>query len=578
MSQAIWSATQGKALIITRAFGAYSRLAGHAEIIYFLIAPFYAIAPFPETLLILQAFLYGIGAIPVFILANRRLQNSKFALAFSAIYLLYPVAQTAVFFDFHGDTLAMPFLLLAIEAADRNAWRHYSIWVGLALMCKYYIAIPVLCMGLILWINGHRRIGLFTGIAAGVWLIFTLVGLKLIIYGTVHEAQEAASRYVTFYFDNPLLEGTRNMERIASALIVFTPTLLLGLRSVLWLLPASSIAIPSLLGTRFLYHYHHYAASVPFFLASMIYGAEQLRVRQQENSSKGRKRGRTWKGDIVFTLLLTLTMNIAFVTSPLSPLFYLGGWTEYEITSRDRVKEQWLRENLLGEVPVAANTLLAPHISNREVLYTQYHFADQMEEIFSHIDIFITDAFFEHSLGSDIELEKPAIEFALRNPDFGLTDSLDALLLFQRGEKGLYQNIEVSSSNTHPFLTTFSEKIGLNSAKITSLGNGLFHMRCEWIAIKSMQNESFYFAISRVVGLENSRILHLPSYSLFPTTDWPVGQIIIEEFEFQLPEDLPSGEYPIMVGWYDSAQDFDARLDEHNRIGAEFQIATLHLP
>jgi uncharacterized membrane protein len=578
MSQAIWSATQGKALIVTRSFGTYSRLAGHAEIIYFLIAPFYAIAPSPETLLILQALLYAAGTIPVFVLANRKLQNSKIALVFSAIYLLYPVAQTAVFFDFHGDTLAMPFLLLAIEAADRKAWRSYSIWIGLALMCKYYIAVPIFFMGLILWLNGHRRIGIFTGIAAGAWFVFTLFGLKLMVYGTIHGAQQATSRYVTYYFENPLPEGTMNMERIGSALIIFTPTLLLGLRSALWLLPASSIAIPSLAGTRFLYHYHHYAATVPFFMASMIYGAEQLRAKQKETSPKNRKKGRTWKGDIVFTLLLTLIMNVAFVISPLSPLFYLGGWTEYEITSRDRLKDQWLRNNVLVDAPVAANPLLAPHISNREVLYTQYHSADQREGIFSNIDIFVTDAFFEHSLGSDIELEKPAIEFALRNPDFGLTDSLDALLLFQRGEKGLYQNIEVSSASTNSFLTTFNERIGLRIAKITSLGSNLFRMRCEWIAIKSMQNEPFYFAASRVVGLENSRILHLPSYTLLPTTDWPVGQIIIEEFEFRLPENLPSGEYPIVVGWYNSAVDFDARLDEHNRIGTEFQIGTLHLP
>lgn len=45
ISQAIWRATQGDPLVYTHKGIPVSRLAGHVEIIYFLLAPVYALRP-----------------------------------------------------------------------------------------------------------------------------------------------------------------------------------------------------------------------------------------------------------------------------------------------------------------------------------------------------------------------------------------------------------------------------------------------------------------------------------------------------------------------------------------------------
>ena len=106
MSQAVWSSTQGKPLVFTSNHGPLSRLALHVELFYFLIAPFYAIFPSPAMLLVFQAMLFVAGAFPLYILAKRRLESCWTASVIVVIYLFYPAAQTAMLFDFHGDTLA----------------------------------------------------------------------------------------------------------------------------------------------------------------------------------------------------------------------------------------------------------------------------------------------------------------------------------------------------------------------------------------------------------------------------------------------------------------------------------------
>ena len=95
MSQAIWSATQGKALIYTGMEGPISRLGWNIELIYLPISWLYALFPDPQTLLVLQSGLYALGALPVFWLARRRLESEWAGLAAALVYLAYPVAITA---------------------------------------------------------------------------------------------------------------------------------------------------------------------------------------------------------------------------------------------------------------------------------------------------------------------------------------------------------------------------------------------------------------------------------------------------------------------------------------------------
>src|SRR3954453_21207327 len=65
MAQAIASVLRGAPLVFTSQDGNMSRLALHVELIYFLLAPFYALWPDPRLLLVIQAGLFALGAVPV---------------------------------------------------------------------------------------------------------------------------------------------------------------------------------------------------------------------------------------------------------------------------------------------------------------------------------------------------------------------------------------------------------------------------------------------------------------------------------------------------------------------------------
>ena len=52
-------------------------------------------------LLVAQALIVATGALPAFWLGRRWLGDDRLALAFAAVYLLYPALQHATLFDFH---------------------------------------------------------------------------------------------------------------------------------------------------------------------------------------------------------------------------------------------------------------------------------------------------------------------------------------------------------------------------------------------------------------------------------------------------------------------------------------------
>ncbi len=250
MSQSIWSATQGEPLLFTLEGVRVSRLAHHVELIYFLLAPLYALFPTPATLLVVQAVLYAVGALLVFLLARRRLHSDGIGVVMVLIYLLYPVAQTAVLFDFHADTLAMPLLLFALEALDRRAWRSYAFWIILALAAKVYVAAPVAALGVIIWLGGDRRAGWYTVAGSVLWGVFAFFVFRpiFVFVGNV-DTQTTATGYVNYYFGQIQQVSSTLVPRFINALIVFLPVSILGWRAWRWFIPALAVALPVLISS-----------------------------------------------------------------------------------------------------------------------------------------------------------------------------------------------------------------------------------------------------------------------------------------------------------------------------------------
>jgi hypothetical protein len=61
-----------------------------------------------------------------------------------------------------------------------------------------------------------------------------------------------------------------------------------------------------------------------------------------------------------------------------------------------------------------------------------------------------------------------------------------------------------------------------------------------------------FVAVSRLDGLDNARIVHLPSYALLPAWEWQPGQLVVETFDIELPPETAPGRYNWQLGWYNS--------------------------
>lgn len=593
MSQAIWSASQGQPLLFTAHGIAMSRLARHVEVFYFVPAPLYRLLPSPETLLLFQAVLYVAGAWPVYALARGRLSSGWLALAFAVVYLLYPVAQTAVLFDFHGDTLAMPFLMFALEALDRRAWGGYGLWLMLSLSCKFYVAVPVAALGVVCWLKGERRAGVWTTLTAVAWGAVAFLLIRSAFAPTdALEVRATPASYVGNYFSRPSEMVSTAGVRFLNAIIIYGPALWLGWRALQWLLPASAVALPALIssgpGPSFDYRYHHYALAVPFLIAAAIYGAERLRARSRDILPMY----------VGAALGITLMYNAAFVDSPLNPRFYKPpsgrrcalSALSYGVTERDRFKDEWLARYVPRDSPLAADVLISAHLANRDTLYLTRPPRDDtavrsLSDFASELDYVVTDALLDHAVGSGGRVqaggvlhERQSVRFLLESGAFGLLRADDGLLLFERGATGLTQTVETIPFDQMPDLEArFGDLIGLADTRLEALGESCFRLTCDWIALSSLDQQGPFFAVSRPTGLEHARVVHLPTYALLPTPEWPARQLIRERFEFALPDGTAPGKYPLVLSWHDGTSLFAANTDQRSRLGKPIQIGVIEV-
>jgi uncharacterized membrane protein len=555
--------------------------------------------PSPSILLIFQAFLYAAGAIPVYRLAHRRLAHNGVTLALVAVYLLYPALQAAVLFDFHGDTLAVAFLMFAIEAADRHSWRSYTIWIALALSCKVAVAAPVAALGFVLWVTGERRAGMLTMLAAVGWgfIAFFLIR-KLFAPAEAALVKATASSYISFYFGQIATIGETMLARLLNVLVIIFPALWLAWRAPLWLIPAAIIIVPVAIssgpGPAYDYRYHHYALAVPFLVSAIIYGAIALQTKA--NKKPVDKQPRLWHLPVALTLLFTIIWSSFFVNTPLNPSFFqppagadIGtNNTSYGITQRDQLKDDWLEKNIPPSAAVAADNFIGAHLVNRPLLYlTDYpRQVKSLKELLPEVDYVVTDALFDYALGSSgtilaggIANQSENIRLLLEEPEFNIITAQDGLHLFGRAPTGLQQTLTVEPiSETPALLAQFGDAIGLVSAEIRPQGQNRFLILYEWVSLRDLSGQDPLVAVSRLDGIMQARVAHLPTMSLHDTTEWLPNQIVHEELEFVLPDDVPSGRYPLLTGWYDSGNLYAEETNSTSRVGQEVTIGVIEVP
>jgi len=149
----------------------------HASLIMVLVVPFYWLAPSPGTLFFLQSAALGAAAIPVYLLARRRLGYEPLAVVLAVAFLCHPSLSGTNLEGFHPDAFLPLFVGFAIYFAIRARWAPYFVFVVLALMVKEDAALVIVPLGIWAAFRRDRFVGAIT-VSLGAF--FALLGMTLL--------------------------------------------------------------------------------------------------------------------------------------------------------------------------------------------------------------------------------------------------------------------------------------------------------------------------------------------------------------------------------------------------------------
>jgi len=143
----------------------------------------------------------------------------------------------------------------------------------------------------------------------------------------------------------------------------------------------------------------------------------------------------------------------------------------------------------------------------------------------------------------------------------------------------LYQRAKIIPTDSNPQLqANFQDFIGLTNTDVKMIEPRRFCLTYDWLALRTLKNLPPLFAVSRLQGVEHSRIVHLPTLYITPVASWKQGSLIREEFEIELPNDLPSGSYSLSIGWYFSNSAYAFATDDRGRFGSEIVTHEIQVP
>ncbi|MCD7441615.1 DUF2079 domain-containing protein [Streptomyces lincolnensis] len=123
-------------------------LGDHFSPVTALLAPLYRLFPSPVTLLVAQAALFALSAVPV-TRAAAGLLGRRRGLALGAAYGLSWGVQRAVDFDFHEICFAVPLIAFSLEAVLARRWRHALCWALPLVLVKEDLGLTVAAIGVV---------------------------------------------------------------------------------------------------------------------------------------------------------------------------------------------------------------------------------------------------------------------------------------------------------------------------------------------------------------------------------------------------------------------------------------------
>lgn len=561
--QAVWNTAHGRLFQLTNIPNVSIRLAHHVEPILLLIAPFYWIWSDPRLLLILQASLTMLGAVPAYWLARRRLGDNRAALAFPLAWVLFPALEHAVLFDFHAVTLSSALLMAAFNWLDEERTAPFAVAALLAAWTKEEIGLLVALMGLYaIVVQRRHRFGVAVAVVGAGWSIvaFEVIipyfspagqhvflsyyeGLGDGLFGLMTTAFTRPDRIITRALAGGALEYLRDLLFPFLFLPIFAPHVLL--------IAGPSFAI-NLLSSydpmRTLEGFHYPAPLVPFVVAAAILGLARLERwmtavgRRHANVNREpheRGQGSTpfvgfgrrifvsavpSPGVVRIGAVLILVASLAYhIGHGATPLAVGFDWPR--VTEHHRIGEE-----IIAEIPpdagVSAQWQLNPHVSQRRRIY---QFPDVRDADYVLIDVTI-NSWPQHpnDLYRDVQ--------TMVAGEWGIAAARDGWLLLKRGEgrttmpDAFYDFARVQTPHPGiPLDIRFGEVVRLIGIDRSETEDGVrtsFYWRREAGRVSNVELDPFYYDTQTGQVLEDTSRRPLVATLWYPPEQWQPGEMI----------------------------------------------------
>ena len=120
-----------------------SFLGVHFNLLMGLLLPIYALAPRPETLLVLQSVFVALGAVPVFLVSRHLLGDGRASSLWSVVYLVNPAILSLNFYDFHLEAFLPLVLGMLYYSYLTRRWRWYAVFFLLSIFTIDFASVLV---------------------------------------------------------------------------------------------------------------------------------------------------------------------------------------------------------------------------------------------------------------------------------------------------------------------------------------------------------------------------------------------------------------------------------------------------
>ena len=365
-----------------------SHLGFHATWFSFIIAPFYAIRPNAETLLIVQAFLFGFAAVPLYLLGTRYV-GRWLACLVALAYVLYPGLHGSNLYDFHYLPLGCFFLWFTVCFAETRRWVLTTLFALLALSVREDVAVGLACLGGLLLLTGRRPIAglLLLGLGGAYFLLMKGVIMHHAMGGgdafvhqyklLIPEEDGSFAGVVKTIISNPIytLDTLLERQKLIYFLQIMIPFAFLPLRRAIGLWAVVVGFVFTLLSTKYQpqimisFQYTAYW-SAQLFPVTLV----NLRWLNHTAAINGRP-GSAWKWSWIAAFVLgTLAISYQY-GALLQKNTALGGFGPYHFgtDAQDLARRATLRKLLVLIPPkakVSATENVVPQLSNRPDAYT----------------------------------------------------------------------------------------------------------------------------------------------------------------------------------------------------------------